>query len=193
MTDFLKIIGYLILIPLLALAIGFFFFNNPFLLKKNIKPKERLDAIVVLTGDRGRIDAAVDLMHQNLGKKLFISGVNKKVSLKQMKKMLEDKKISQDKVEFGYKSENTLENALEVREFMQAFEYQSMYLVSSDYHMKRVLLEFRHAMPDVKIVPYFTSTKERKWNKFISEYIKYLRSVLRLELKMKLDLEGWES
>jgi len=187
MINFCKGIGYFFAILILSLAIGFFFFYNPFLLQKNVKPTKPLDAIVVLTGDRGRIDTATELMNKKLAKKLFISGVNKKVSLDLMKKIVHEKGINDEQVEFGYKSENTFENALEVRDFMQAFEYKSMYLVSSDYHMRRALLEFKSVMPDVKIKVYFTKTTEKKLGKFFSEYIKYIRSFVRLNLNLGED------
>ena len=45
----------------------------------------QVDSIVVLTGDRFRIAKGLELLSQNLGSKLLLSGVNKNITLTEIK------------------------------------------------------------------------------------------------------------
>ena len=54
----------------------------------NSYPKDyttKTEAIIVLTGGRNRIAEAVELFNKGLAKKMFISGVNKRISLNDIK------------------------------------------------------------------------------------------------------------
>lgn len=181
MKTFLKYFLYFLLIAILLLMIGFFIFYNPFAKKQLAEPRHTVDAVVVLTGGRGRLDASFKLMREKRAKKLFISGVNKNVSVSTMKEILKNNKIDASRVAFGYISENTFENAIETREFMEKEKFRSMYLVTSDYHMSRAMLEFRYFLPEFEVRPYLVKSS-RKVKFFISEYFKYLRSFIRIKL-----------
>ena len=79
---------------------------------------------------------------------------------------------------------NTAENALETMVWMRAREYRSLRLVTAAYHMPRSLLEFRHAMPAVTLVPHPVfpeNVKQDRWwvwpgtgSLMASEYNKFL-------------------
>jgi uncharacterized SAM-binding protein YcdF (DUF218 family) len=67
--------------------------------------------------------------------------------------------------------------------------FKSLRLVTANYHMPRSLLEFRHAMPDLEIVPHpvfpenFKQDEWWLWSRsaslVASEYSKYLIALLR--------------
>jgi len=116
---------------------------------------EAADAIVVLTGGSERVATGVELLKSGQGKKLFISGVHKNLTLESLFKPLS---IPQDLraccIVLGHLAGSTSGNAEETRTWLRGENYASMRLVTANYHMPRSLLLFRAAMPDVKIAPY---------------------------------------
>jgi uncharacterized SAM-binding protein YcdF (DUF218 family) len=138
------------------------------------------DAIVVLTGGRGRVQLGFSLIRQGLGKKLFISGVNPKVN---MPALIELQKIqlgsaTLPETQLGYKAQNTVENAKETATWAKEQNVQSLRLVTTNYHIWRSMLEFSKALPGVKIIPHPVSEKHQLTYKnlllLLSEYNKFL-------------------
>ncbi len=116
-------------------------------------PGARTDAIVVLTGGRLRIETAIDLFGEGKAQKLFISGVNHHVDREALTHLFEPvASRAQCCIVLGHDADNTLGNARETAQWMRQERYSSLRLVTSWYHMPRSLLEFRQAMPDVRIV-----------------------------------------
>ena len=111
------------------------------------------DAVVVLTGGSGRLEAGLDQLGQNRAKKLFVSGVYRGV---EVAKLLDLSTQAPERVEccivLGYSADNTTGNARETAEWMSREGYRSLRLVTAAYHMPRSLLEFRRAMPTVEII-----------------------------------------
>ena len=116
---------------------------------------ENTDAIVVLTGGSERVTTGLQLLESHNGKKLFISGVHKKLTLDGL---LGGQPVSPDLraccIVLGYQAGSTIGNAEETRDWMDSEHYHSMRLVTANYHMPRSLLLFKTAMPDMEIVPY---------------------------------------
>lgn len=113
----------------------------------------RTDAVVVLTGDRGRIEEGVRLLSLGQAEALFISGVGKGAQMKEL--------FSQNAygnliphITLGREARSTRGNALETSEWMEKQNYQSMRLVTSYYHIPRSLAVFRRAMPEMEIIPH---------------------------------------
>ena len=116
---------------------------------------EAADAIVVLTGGSERVTTGIELLESGNGKKLFISGVHKKLSL--------DGILGSQPVPaalrvccivLGYQAGSTVGNAEETRAWMKAEGFSSLRLVTANYHMPRSLLLFRAAMPEATIIPH---------------------------------------
>ena len=154
------------------------------------------DAIVVLTGGSNRIAAGFDLLEKGRGKKLFISGVYHGVEVAELLrlwKQIPDKDIKCCVV-LGYKAGNTEGNANETVPWLKKEGYHSIYLVTSNYHMQRALLEFHAAAPDLQIIPYPVRPDGMdisKWwrhaaskNLVIREYTKYLFTLVRTSLDL---------
>ena len=152
--------------------------------------KRRTDAIVVLTGGSGRLSQGLELLAEKQARKLFVSGVYRGLDVTQL---LRSGQQSPDEfqccVALGYEADDTEGNATETSAWMQAQKFQSLRLVTANYHMPRSLIEFRHAMPDIEIVPHpvFPETfKQDDWwlwpgsaALLAREYSKYLIALVR--------------
>lgn len=164
------------------------------------------DAIVVLTGGSGRIDAGFMLLAEGKAKKLFISGVGKNANLEDISKIStfhqNNKANLKSNIALGYEAYNTVENAIETMNWMRQNNVHSIILVTSNYHIPRSLAEFQLIMQDHKIIAYpviSNAIKIEKWwmfpgtmklifleyNKFIYHKLKnsFLNSVFSNFLK----------
>jgi len=147
------------------------------------------DAIVVLTGGRLRLETGLDLLGAGKAQKLFLSGVNPRVDrLELLRVVAALREFDTGRVVLGHAADNTLGNARETAEWMQQQDYKSLRLVTSWYHMRRSLLEFARAMPEIRIVaePVFAGHAEpNSWANWldaaqlaIGEYDKYLLTLV---------------
>ena len=134
---------------------GFFWFAHETRSYVPLLQDEALDAIVVLTGGTNRIATGFDLLEQKQAGKLFISGVYQGVEVSELLKSW--KSTSEDLsccITLGYEADNTRENAQEVAGWVAKENISSIYLVTSNYHMKRALLELAGQAPGVTVSPY---------------------------------------
>jgi uncharacterized SAM-binding protein YcdF (DUF218 family) len=119
----------------------------------------KTDAIVVLTGGRGRVEEGIRLYRDNRGDWLFLVGVDPSVRKSDLLRgQLEGPReagVILEKV-----SRNTLENALYARELVLKHQTGSIRLLTSRYHMQRAVLIFRNVLPkDVAIYPHPVDSK----------------------------------
>jgi uncharacterized SAM-binding protein YcdF (DUF218 family) len=115
----------------------------------------RTDAIVVLTGGKLRLETGIELLAAGKASKLFISGVNQQVDRQELLRGFGP--LPQTVtccIVLGHAADNTFGNAKETSTWMHEEGYRSLRLVTSWYHMRRSLLEFRRAMPDIAILPH---------------------------------------
>lgn len=104
---------------------------------------EPVDVIVCLTGGRGRIRRALELLDMGYGKRLYIVGADPAASLNQiLKEVGWVGPINYSKIFIDRNSKNTIENALEVRDYMRTNRVKSLLLVSSIYHGRRAAYIF---------------------------------------------------
>jgi uncharacterized SAM-binding protein YcdF (DUF218 family) len=117
-------------------------------------PEARADAVVVLTGGAGRLDAGLRLLAEGHAEKLFVSGVARGVDVTQLLRIArrQPEELACC-IAIGYAADNTAGNARETAAWMRSEGYGSMLLVTANYHMPRSLVEFRAAMPGIRIVP----------------------------------------
>ena len=149
----------------------------------------RTDAIVVLTGGSGRLNEGLDLLSRNLAERLFVSGVYRGLDVQKLLRLARRQpKDLEARIGIG-NAVNTTGNALETAAWADKSKVRSVRLVTAAYHMPRSLLEFRHAMPEVKIVPHPVfpeHVKQQEWwawpgtaNLMISEFNKFLMAWVR--------------
>ena len=149
------------------------------------------DTVVVPTGGAGRLVAGLALLKAGMAERLFISGVHSQVTLSSIITRA-NAEIVACCVELGRRADDTYQNAEETAAWMTAHGYHSLRLVTGSYHMPRAILEFRHAMPDVRLVanPTFPQhVKVDDWWRYrgtagllASEYAKYLLALIRMPL-----------
>jgi uncharacterized SAM-binding protein YcdF (DUF218 family) len=164
-------------------------------------PATRTDAIVVLTGGVGRLEAGLKLLAEGLAQKVFVSGVARGVDVAQLLRIArrQPEELACC-IAVGYSADNTAGNARETAVWMKAQGYASMRLVTANYHMPRSLVEFHAAMPGIEILPHPVFPEQFKledWWRWpgtaallASEYNKYLLARAQPTLRWP---EAWRS
>jgi uncharacterized SAM-binding protein YcdF (DUF218 family) len=175
-----------------GLALGFIVFASN-VMRTPVAVSEAADGIVVLTGGQSRIKEGARLLEQGLGQRLLISGVNTQTSQSDLMRLsgLEKQKFNCC-VDLGYTALNTIGNASETRTWVDAHDYDTLIVVTSNYHMPRSLVELSRYLPDTRLVPHpVTPTvfeTEAWWlspvtlRNLVAEYIKFLPSAARFAL-----------
>lgn len=170
---------------IVPLAAGFVWFAD------NLPPPTAdsavTDAIVVLTGGSDRLSTGLVLLASGKGKRLFVSGVHHGVEIAELLKIAHVAPLAPDlaaRIDLGHAAGDTVGNATETAEWMRANHFHTMRLVTADYHMRRALIDFRIAAPDIDIWPNPVrppSTEAGRWwrdratfNLLLAEYGKFL-------------------
>ena len=135
----------------------------------------KVDAIVVITGGKGRIEHAASLLADGKGKRLLIAGADPSVRKADLVRRLGGKERLFDCcVDLGSESVDTRSNAEEANRWLERRRYNSMRLVTSDWHMRRARYEFNRQLDsDIRIVPDAVRTEPHFMTLF-AEYNKYL-------------------
>ncbi len=184
---------FLTFIAILALIwlIGLFAFADRVRGYTPAPEPERADAIVALTGPSAeRVNAAVRLLEQDKGERVLISGVNREVRRQELRALTPgSNRLFNCCVDLGFEAEDTIGNAQEIAAWADAKGYDSLIVVTSDYHMPRALTEIRAAAPGVRLTPYAVETpsldNSRWWKAAVTarrmtlEYVKYLAALGR--------------
>lgn len=153
-------------------------------------PVSRTDAIVVLTGGSERLDTGLALLRQGASERLFISGVHRGVEVADILKLARATPTGiSGTITLGHAADDTVGNAVETAQWATREGVRSLRLVTGAYHMPRSLAEFRHALPEVAIVPHPVfpqGVKSREWWRWpgtaallATEYSKYLAAEIR--------------
>jgi uncharacterized SAM-binding protein YcdF (DUF218 family) len=157
--------------------------------------KTAADGIVVLTGGASRINDAMELLASGKGGRLLISGVYPETRLAEIaRKVPEYERKFACCVDLDKSALNTLGNAIETRRWAMRREFKSLIIVTSNYHMPRAMAELAHQLPDATLIPFpVVSDKIRAepwWTSaattrlLLSEYLKYLLAVVRMQVDM---------
>jgi uncharacterized SAM-binding protein YcdF (DUF218 family) len=142
------------------------------------------DSIVVLTGGSDRLKEGLTLLSEKKAKKLFVSGVYRG---NDVKRLLAIQQHNPSEllccISLGYAATSTAGNAAETAVWVKKQNYTSIRLVTANYHMPRSMLEFRHIMPQLEILPHPVFPKQFKRSRWwvwpgtaaliVSEYTKY--------------------
>lgn len=150
----------------------------------------KADAIIVLTGGYQRIDQAVGLLRDGVGKRLLISGVNPATTRAQIRKMTQSSSdLFSCCVDMGYQAIDTIGNANEAAQWIRDKGYASIVVVTNNYHMHRSLHELRSASPDTNFIAYpviNSDLSRTNWfsnpdvlRTMLSEYAKFVGAAAR--------------
>jgi uncharacterized SAM-binding protein YcdF (DUF218 family) len=181
-----------------TLAFGFVLFATS-VMRGPFGGTERADGIVVLTGGDNRIVEGARLLAEGRGKRLLISGVNRRTRREDVQRISGlDLKSFTCCVDLGYEALDTIGNADETRTWANSNGYTSLIVVTSSYHMPRGLAELSLTMPDRELIPHAVTPRSFQVSGWwlhvsttrilLSEYLKYLPAVARLTAQRML---GW--
>ena len=188
LNQFKDNIVHIILTLFLILVLSHFIFFLS--LVKNFKSDyttiKSVDSIVVLTGDKFRISKGMEILSNGIGEKLLLSGVNKNIKLTNIKNEFPKYKNFFDCcVEIENISSNTFENSRETFLWLEKNKYNSVLIVSSDYHMPRAKLEFEKFLNTKNTYYHPVNSNNNlkaigKIKKLFLEYVKYMRTYISL-------------
>jgi uncharacterized SAM-binding protein YcdF (DUF218 family) len=180
-------------VAFIAVAAGFVGFLSQ-LRGAEIKPAGKADGIVVLTGGSSRVSDAMELLAGGYGQRLLISGVHPTNDVLDISRALSDNQspLLNCCVDLDYSALNTRSNAVETRRWARERGFKSLVVVTSNYHMPRAIVEFSHAMPDIKLIPFAVvgdKWRDEPWwtsgaavRLLLSEYVKYVAAEVRVRL-----------
>ena len=183
---------FLTVIFLAALAYGLSFVAFVSNLPGAPENLPRADGIVTLTGGGKRLDAAVALLENGVGKRLLISGVSQETSKETLGKMSGGGPRFACCADIGYVAEDTRGNAAETANWTRQNHFGSLVIVTSRYHMPRALHEIAAALPDVTLIAFPVDETgidlggwwlhPRTIGLLHREYVKYLASLVTTRL-----------
>lgn len=157
--------------------------------------RERADAIVVLTGGGKRVEHGLELLRQDKGQWLFISGVHPEARAGEIFSAIEPGmerayRKFKHRIVLGKEARDTRGNAAETAAWARRRGVRTLRLVTAGYHMPRSLLELRRAMPGAVIIPdpvFPHAFSGRDWRRdmqalrlIAGEYHKFLAAWLKI-------------
>ncbi len=186
----LRLALWLPLIVLVLFTSGFWFFADHVGHLAASGNPQQADGIIVLTGGQSRIDAAVALLKAGKGKRLLISGVNPIARVDDLRAATGgDAELFACCVDIDHAALDTIGNAEESAKWVKANAYDSIILVTNNYHMPRSLLEMKRLLPEARLQPYpvvNTPLDNGAWlakpdalRVLLTEYTKFLGALLR--------------
>ena len=169
-----RILTRFALFPIVAYGLGLAWFVT--FLPQPAGP-ERTDGIVVVTGGRGRLERGFELIERGLANRMLISGVAPQVRPRELAAAYSvDMALVRDRVDLGRAAVDTRTNGLEVADWVQRNNMQSIRLVTNDWHMRRARKEISWRLGSgVRIVADAVQSNPGFYQLF-KEYNKYLVS-----------------
>jgi len=185
-TMFIGVVGTFLL------AAGFIWFALK-IPGEDISKDRKADGIVVLTGAASRIPDAIELLAAERGKRLLITGVHRATSAREIARLTPlYSKFFTCCIDLDRSALNTFGNALETKRWAREHNFNSLIVVTSNWHMPRALAELEHQLPDAKLTAYPVISEKVKsepwWQNFetarflFAEYLKYLFALTRMSL-----------
>jgi uncharacterized SAM-binding protein YcdF (DUF218 family) len=176
----------------LLVAGGFFWF----VLKiptEDVSLDRNVDGIVVLTGAASRIPDAIELLAVERGKRLLITGVHRATSAREIARLTPlYSKFFTCCIDLDRSALNTFGNALETKRWARLHSFNSLIVVTSNWHMPRAMAELAHQLPDVTLIAFPVMSEKVKtepwWSNFdtarflFAEYLKYLFALTRMHI-----------
>ena len=186
----LRISALSLLVLATLFAGGFGWFANKVAHLTTPANPQKADAIIVLTGGQSRIDAALGLLKSGKGERLLISGVNPVASSESLRAATgADRALFKCCVDIDREALDTIGNAEESAEWVEKHNYQSVILVTNNYHMPRSLLEMRRLLQHATVAPYPVVNSRLEHGGWLAkpdalrviftEYTKYLAALAR--------------
>ncbi len=196
LASFARVIGFLTMAAgaagavLLAAGFCWFYFNIP---AEEAILDHKADGIVVLTGAASRIPDAIELLAAERGKRLLISGVHRDTRAREIARLTPlYSKFFNCCIDLDRSALNTFGNALETKRWAREHNFNSLIVVTSNWHMQRSMAELKHQLPDVTLIAFpviSPKVKDEPWwsnidtaRLLFEEYLKYLFALVRMHI-----------
>jgi uncharacterized SAM-binding protein YcdF (DUF218 family) len=159
---------------LILYALGFILFTVT-LGRPAAADAERAEAIIVITGGKGRIERGIEVLAAGRARRLLVAGADPAVTKRDLVRRLGGhKRLVDCCVDLGSESVDTRSNAEEASRWLARRGYRSFRLITSDYHMRRARYDFREVLGDkYEIVP-DAIRSEPHFTTLFGEYNKYV-------------------
>lgn len=165
-------ISRLLALLLLVYALGFAWFS---IWLPRPLDRRTTDAIVVLTGGTGRIDRGLALLRDGAAKRMLISGVDRSVRSHELAIQYEvPDKLFDCCITLGREAIDTRSNGIETARWLEKRGYDTVRLITSDWHMRRAAFELREALPADIVLVYDAVPSEPSLSMLGIEYNKYV-------------------
>lgn len=140
----------------------------------------RSDAIVVPTGSGGRIARGIEVLELGAAKQMLVTGVDVEVKEAEFQAEFEiTQKLMDCCVTLGFSALDTRGNARETADWMAERQFNSLRLVTADWHMRRAALELEEQLPEgISILRDAVRSEVSLWTLFL-EYHKFLAASLQ--------------
>jgi uncharacterized SAM-binding protein YcdF (DUF218 family) len=131
------------------------------------------------------------------GKRLLITGVHRATSASEIARLTPlYSKYFTCCVDLDRSALNTFGNALETKRWARQYNFNSLIVVTSNWHMPRAMAELDHQLPDVTLIAFPVISEKVKaepwWSNLdtarllFGEYLKYVFA----QARMRLDVDG---
>lgn len=166
------VLGRVFAVVLIVWALGFVWFAAALPQEAEIS---QTDAIIVPTGSGGRIERGLEVLQTGAGKQMLVTGVDTAV--------LEDEfqaeysvpdRVMDCCVTLGFSALDTRGNARETAEWMEEKGYNSLRLVTADWHMRRAAAELDDQLPSNVTILRDAVRSEVSLTTLFLEYHKFL-------------------
>ena len=196
LTSFARVIGFFTMATgalgavLIGMGFAWFVLNIP---SEEVTLDRKADGIVVLTGAAARIPDAIELLAAERGKRLLISGVHRDTRAREIARLTPlYSRYFTCCIDLDRSALNTFGNALEAKRWARDHNFNSLIVVTSNWHMPRAMAELEHQLPDVTLIAYpviSPKLKDEPWwsnldsaRLLFSEYLKYLFAQIRMRI-----------
>jgi uncharacterized SAM-binding protein YcdF (DUF218 family) len=133
------------------------------------------DAVVVLTGGSGRLEHAVEVLREGKARRLLIAGADPSVTKADVARRLGgSQKLVKCCIDLGSESVDTRSNAEEAGRWVARQHFQSVRIITSDWHMRRARYEFHRVLGDKYRLVTDAVRSEPRFLTLFGEYNKYV-------------------
>ncbi|RPF71194.1 YdcF family protein [Aurantiacibacter spongiae] len=136
---------------------------------------QRTDAIVVPTGSGGRIERGLQMLEMGAARQMLVTGVGEDVTPADFQREYDvSDRLMGCCVTLGFAALDTRGNARETAQWMADRDYNSLRLVTADWHMRRAAAELAEQVPpEIDVTRDAVRSEVSLWTLFL-EYHKFL-------------------
>ncbi len=159
-------------IPVLIWALGFVAFV---LALPGPAAPGRSDAVIVLTGGENRIERGIDLLEAGQADRMLVSGVNRTVRPAELAEQTgAPLELFECCIDLGQEAVDTRSNGREAARWVEENGFESIRLVTTDWHMARARFELSRELGDDVALTVDAVPSEPSFGQLFLEYNKYL-------------------